>query len=216
MNVALLDVSQTVQVFVQIGQRRHGQRQAIFGVQLRECRQQHAADFFGHLLGLHQQTSQTDKCLVIGLAHTEFEPRFFQSLGQVQHLLLELGMSQYLEQFPQQLHVHRADRLNATATTFKLGLFVLDPQPHVLDDRHVFAPQTLQLLDLLCEVAYTRLRGLPGLRHQAGQPLGHGIHQQFAPLADDPLNEHVLQLGQLAGTQQRIVAMNLGNQALLR
>jgi hypothetical protein len=33
---------------------------------LRECRQQHAADFFGHLLGLQQQTSQTDKCLVIG------------------------------------------------------------------------------------------------------------------------------------------------------
>ncbi|MFY7906691.1 MAG: hypothetical protein ACOVO0_11185, partial [Burkholderiaceae bacterium] len=97
-------------------------------------------------------------------------------------------MTQDPKQLTQQLHVNRPHGLYPASSTFKLRLLVFYPQSHVPDDGSVFASQTLQLLNLLCQVANPAVGRLLGVRDQPSKSFRDGIHQQRPALTNDVLD----------------------------
>ena len=111
--------------------------------------------------------------------------------------------------------MHRADRLDLGAAGVEIGLFLLDAQPHLLDDAGILAAQAVQLLHLLDDVTGAGSHQSSGILPQGLDALAHGGLQDLAALADQAHTQRLFQLGQPAGLEQLVVPVDLGQQALL-
>ena len=121
-----------------------------------------------------------------------------------------------VEQLVRLLGEHRAQRGLAGEPALEGLLFLADAVHHVADDVLVLAAQRAQLGELHGDARLARVEQRPGAGRERGDLGERRRADDLALGRDEPSRQRLLELGQAAPREQRIVAVDLGEQRLLR
>ncbi len=111
---------------------------------------------------------------------------------------------------------YQPQRLELGDALLELLFLGLHAHQHVLDHRVVLAAQAAQLEQLLDDAAAAALQQLLRAACHLLHRALHLVGDDLAPLRDQLVRQHVLELRQAAARQQVVVVSDLGHQALLR